>query len=117
MKIKRYKLVRIVDGRFFSANTLPPRMELEYIVGRTTRATGLGVACYKRLEDAKAPRHLRETMGCFNKGKPIAILEVEPVGEADSGADVRYFKGGYYEGGINYPAVKVIKVVARIDRL
>ncbi|KKM61555.1 hypothetical protein LCGC14_1530630, partial [marine sediment metagenome] len=88
--MKRYKLVRIVDGRFYSANTrkdygFSPN-ELEYTVGKVTEAANLGIACYKRLEDVRKWDHLDETMR-FHKGKPIAILEVEPMGEFIREAD------------------------------
>lgn len=122
--MKRYKLVRIVGDRFFSANTLGDNMNiqygggnmLEYKLGEVTACPGCpkGVACYKKLSYADAPNHITETMYSFNNGEPVAILEVEPIGRFIPNVDCRYKKGAIYEGGINYPAVKVIGVVKKI---
>lgn len=114
--MKRYKLTRVVDGRFFSANTPSPTEQLEYVVGEITKAGGLGIACYKDLGKVITYNHISETMDSFNAGNPVAILEVESIGRHISKADIRYLKGSCYEGGVNYPAVKVIRVVAKIDR-
>ena len=80
----RYKLVRIINGHYLSANqkaTAPiPDQCLEYVVGRVTRTGGMGVACYKELSDAITPDHIGETMRFFNNGKPIALLKLEPIG-------------------------------------
>lgn len=113
--MKRYKLVRIIHGRFFSANT-PKYGCLEYIVGKVTGTPYKGIACYKLLRYAKIFRIIDETMNSFNDGRPVAILEVKPVGKAIPKVDMRYAKDFCYEGGINYPSVCVTKVTAIIDK-
>lgn len=115
--MRRFKLVRIVDGgRYVSANTTDESM-LEYKVGEVTSAPQKGVACYKQLRYAVSPHHTRETSGFFNGGRPVAILEVEPIGKSIPKVDPRYHQGGAYEGGINYPAVRVVQVVTVIDSI
>lgn len=110
--MKRYKLVRIVDGRFLSANTVCN--PLTYTVGEITETRGIGIACYKKLKCVRVYKHISETMNAFNRGNPVAILEVESIGRHIPKADTRYRPGYCYEGGVNYPAVKVIRVVQRI---
>lgn len=111
--MKRYKLVRIVDGEFHSANT--PWEPLTYTIGEVTSAPNLGIACYKTLEYADRPNHIRETQLSFNDGNPIAILEVKSIGRHIPKPDpYRYCRGGCYEGGVNYSSVRVIKVVKKI---
>ena len=112
--MKRYKLVRVVEDKFYSANTIGYR-KLEYKVGNITSADGDGIACYKLLKYPKEQRHIRETMHSFNDDKPVAILEVEPLGKAIHLADRRYRKGFPYEGGINYFAVHIVRVVCEIN--
>ena len=106
--MKRYKLVRIIDGEFFSANTI--ENPILYKVGEVAGAEDKGIACYKSLKSVDKPSHIEETRYSFNGGNPIAILEVEPRSEPcwDTPA---YGKGGVYAGGINYQSVKVLSVV------
>lgn len=113
--MKRYKLVRIVNERYFSANTTDNRC-IEYKIGEMAQASGKGMACYKTIKYATHPHNLREAM-FFNGGKPVAVLVVEPTARAIPEADIRYRKGGCYEGGINYPAVRVAKVLQVINSL
>ncbi len=112
--MKRYKLVRIVEGEFHSANTEMGYGGLKYKVGHTTKAKGRGIACYKTLSYVDRPNHIRETMDSFNGGNPIAILEVKSIGNHTLRADTRYQRGMCYEGGVNYPAVHVVRVVKTI---
>ena len=108
----RYKLVRIVDGRYLSANQRDEKPVrnycLEYKVGKSTAVGGMGVACYKKRENALTPEHVAETRGHFNCGKPIALLELKPSGRTVFKAD-SYAKGHCYEGGINYRSVEVLE--------
>lgn len=109
----RYKLVRIVGGRYLSANQedLEPQTPFcfEYKVGEVTKIEGyFGVACYKRKKDAVTPAHIKETRYYFNKGDPIALLSIKPLGRRVY-TDGQYRKGGCYEGGINYRSVEVLK--------
>lgn len=108
----RYKLVRIVGGRYLSANQAEDEPRgiscLEYRVGEITKVLGLGVACYKRKKDALKPGHIRETQKAFNGGRPIALLRLRPIGSRVF-TDCRYKRGKVYEGGINYRSVEVLK--------
>ena len=114
-----YKLVRIVGHRFLSANTnefTPNGVScFEYQVGETTTVPDWGVACYKRLRDANYWRHLDETMNGFNQGRPIAVLRVKPIGPP-AYKDIRYIRGGVYEGGINYGAVEVLSIAKVVNK-
>ena len=107
----RYKLARIVDGRYLSANQqddLPVANRcLEYKVGAVVGVGGKGIACYKKRENALKPHHIDETRGHFNCGKPIALLELKPSGKPVFKA-LEYEKGRCYEGGINYRSAKVL---------
>ena len=107
--MKRYKLVRIINDKFYSANTT--YRPLKYVIGKITSAKPPGLACYKLLKNAKVQENIKETMQRFNGGEPVAILEVRPIGSALPLVDIRYKVGGVYEGGINYLSVCVIRVV------
>lgn len=110
----RYKLVRIVDGHFLSANSVKRDIYhlfcYEYKVGKITEIPYIGVACYKRLCDANKAHHINEAMYSFNSGNPVAILRVQSFGRPVF-RDDRYEAGGVYEGGVNYRKVKVLGVV------
>ncbi len=112
--MKRYKLARIVDGRFLSANqgeTWPVGERcLEYRVGEIVSASNKGIACYKRKEDALKEHHIKETRDSFNSGNPIALLTLKPIGRVVYKAE-NYGKGMVYEGGVNYRSVEVLKAV------
>jgi len=116
--MRRYKLVRLVNGQMLSANQYEikpiPNVCLEYKVGEVTSCDNKGVACYKRLKDANKPKHIDETQHFFNNDKPIAIIIVEPIGRSVFRA-FNYGKGDNYEGGINYPAVKTLKTLKIIE--
>ena len=109
--MKRYKLVRIRDNKYISANTR--YSPLIYEVGEITTTPGKGVACYKSMEYADTFEHIQETMTFFNYGEPIAILEVEPIGRTVWRAK-NYGRGGAYEGGINYRGVRVLNIAKTI---
>ncbi len=114
----RYKLARVVDGMYLSANNEAERPWpkatifadscLEYKVGEVTTAKGKGVACYAKREDAMRLAHRQEAQG-FNHGMPIVLLTLRPIGRTVY-ADKRYCKGGAYEGGRNYRSVEVLAV-------
>lgn len=110
--MKRYKLVRIINGKYFSANTKDN--PIRYEVGEIAKNRNLGIACYKTVKSTVARDHINETRYSFNNGNPIAILEVEPIGK-QAYRDIRYGKNGCYEGGINYESVRVLSVVRVID--
>ena len=124
---KRYKLVRICNGKYLSANargTKPAQSNeegilrfdvLQYKVGKTTRCPSRGVACYKELRFANTPAHIHETQHHFNQDKPIAILELEPIGKPVWHSE-NYNEGKPYEGGVNYRAVKVTRVIKTIRK-
>lgn len=118
----RYKLARVCNGKYLSANQnefRPVRNRcLEYKVGEVTECGNTeGVACYKTLKDCDKKVHIEETMMSFNGGGPIVILKLKPIGKPLIGAEtIRYRKGGYYAGGINYKAVEVIEVVRTITK-
>jgi len=111
---KRYKLVRICNDKFLSANSYSFApfypVTLEYKVGEVTECEHQGVACYKTLKYADVKDHIDETMKTFNKGNPIAVIELEPVGKPVF-RDSRYGKNQVYAGGVNYRAVKVLRVI------
>lgn len=115
---QKFKLVRICEGKYLSANasdTVPrPPFCLEYKVGEVTEVDSLGIACYKTLEQASRSNHISETMDAFNGGKAIAVIALEPIGKSVY-KDIRYEKGRCYEGGINYRAVKVVGIVRVIE--
>lgn len=110
----RYKLARIVGERYLSANQneLEPNgiICLEYRVGEITCAKGVGVACYKRKENALTPGNIKETKGYYNKGRPIALLKLKPTGKATHYRPTNYGEDGPYAGGINYRSVEVLEV-------
>uniref|UniRef100_A0A6M3LFF7 Uncharacterized protein n=1 Tax=viral metagenome TaxID=1070528 RepID=A0A6M3LFF7_9ZZZZ len=111
MKI-RYKLARIVNGKYLSANQrerepYPPYC-LEYEVGEVVEAPNKGIACYKRRKNALTPLHIAETSDYFNNGEPIALLKLEAIGRS-VWTSFSYRKGETYEGGINYGKVKVLE--------
>ena len=114
---RKFKLVRICEEKYLSANaddSVPrPPFCLEYKVGEVTETIGLGIACYKTLKCANTSDHIRETMSSFNRGKPIAIIELEPIGKPVY-RDIRYGRSGCYAGGINYRAVKVVRVIKEV---
>ncbi|KKK57599.1 hypothetical protein LCGC14_3052870, partial [marine sediment metagenome] len=87
---RRFKLVRICDGKYLSANqreiTPTPPNCLEYKVGEVTRVGGMGIACYKTLAYADKTNHIKETRHHFNGGDPIAIIELEPIGLSGYGS-------------------------------
>ncbi len=112
--MKRYKLVRIIRGKFRSANTR--WNPLKYVVGEVTSAPDLGIACYKRLKDVKRWGHIDETMNGFNGGKRVAILEVKPLGKPIVSYHLAQYQMGHiYEGGVNYPSIHVVRVVATFN--
>lgn len=110
----RYKLVRIVNRRYLSANQYAQESDgvncLEYVVGKETSAKR-GVACYKAESNATVLHHILETRDYFNKGKPIALLKLESIGRCIPYPDARFKSGGVYRGGVHYPKVKVLEVV------
>ena len=115
----RYKLVRIINGHYLSANQkaiVPiPDQCLEYVVGWVTRTGSMGVAGYKELSDALTPGHIGETMR-FNRGKPIALLKLEPIGDPLVNDPDIYNVKGCYAGGINYQGVKVLEAIPLFTR-
>ena len=111
--MKKYKLVRVINGKYFSANTT--RSPIEYRIGEIATVDGRGIACYKRLGDVNKWEHLDETSRGFNGKEPVAILRVVPIGGRVYRDPYRYGKGGSYEGGINYRSVKVEAVVKTIS--
>ena len=110
----RYKLVRIVDGRYLSANTMEREPDgdscLEYKVGEKTSVKDMGVACYKKKENALVPKHIKETQHYWNGGDPIALLKLKPIGRRVF-TTCSYRKGMCYEGGINSRGVEVLEVL------
>ena len=110
----RYKLARIVNGKYLSANQGATDPDgtfcLEYRVGEITSTGGVGVACYKKKENALTDDHIRETRNGFNDGKPITLLTLRPIGRPVFSA-INYGIGMSYEGGINYRSVEVLKAV------
>ena len=110
--MKKYKLVRVINGKYFSANTICA--PIEYRIGEIAAVDGRGIACYKRLADVDRWKHLKETSDYFNNRGLVAILWVVPIGRTVFRAE-NYRPGGSYEGGINYRSVKVEAVVKTIS--
>ena len=109
-----YKAVRVDgDGVFRSVligsgkehmlggKNLPPHCE--YVIGKRTDGGKNGVFCFATLEQAKS---IYIDRGYLRSARPLAILEVEAIGEAfipDTSTTLP-------TGNVNYPSVKVLSV-------
>ena len=113
--MRRYKLARIVNGQYLSANQCLFKADgkhcLEYIVGQTTSIDNeIGIACYKTKRNALKRDHIGETKD-YNNGKPIALLTLQTTDEPTKFHPFVYSKAGCYSGGINYPSVMVLEAM------
>lgn len=126
-----YKLVRIVDGKYLSANTEASKPSgcywencLEYKIGETTYDHPLGgdnegLSAYETFALAKGKKHgrnpslyrygyhIRETMHSFNEGRPVAILKCRTMATSTPLDSLCYL------GAIRCPALQVISLVEK----
>ena len=106
-----YKAVRVDEDGVFRSILIgtaqqgmvsPRATQREYEIGETTDGGGVGVFCFRDIEDCKRAY----VTGKFypRSFRPIAILKVETTGEEIDPKVTRP------NGSVNYPSVKVLSV-------